>query len=197
MYICKEVLTKQVCQEILAGLTEWEKGRTNLDKSHKDNFEIRDSKYVNTVFQAITNHEIIKDYSFICKMATPRFNKYENSGKYSDHVDFFIQEGVRTDWSMTLFLTDDYEGGELNIGNQSIKLPAGDMVLYPSGQIHSVNPVTRGQRIAAITWAQSYVEDIHERDILAKLVDVMKKVPKEDLVNLSFVYNNLLRKWSK
>lgn len=206
MYICREVLTKQECKDLLSNLTDWEQGKTNLDKSHKNNLEIRDTEHNKYVFQKITQHEILQKYSFIRKMCEPRFNKYENSGKYNRHVDFFQQQGMRTDWSMTLFLTepDTYEGGELSIevpeGEQKYKLPAGDMIIYPSGHIHSVAPVTKGSRIAAIAWAESYVEDYHERNILARLVRLLNKPiteeNKDDMLDLSFVYNNLMRKWS-
>lgn len=207
MYICKEVLTKQECKNLLEKLTGWKQGQTNLDSTHKNNQEISGTELNKYVFQKITRHPTVRKYGFIKHMCEPRFNKYENSGKYAKHIDSFQQSGIRTDWSMTLFLTepDTYKGGELIVetdaGEASYKLPAGDMVLYPSGKVHSVESVSEGSRIAAIAWAQSYVEDLHERTILSKLVQLMDRPitedNKEDILKISFVYNNLMRRWSK
>lgn len=192
MIICRNVLTLEECKQIK--LNNWQEGHTNKDKTHKDNLEQIHAKYSELVKQRICEHPDIKMKSFIKKMTTPRFNRYNVGQKYAEHVDFFRQEGIQTDWSFTLFLTDDYEGGELVIDGTEVKLPRGDMILYPSGQLHEVLPVTKGTRTAAIGWAESYVSDVHERDILTKLA---VELNKGDNVNLSYVYNNLLRKWSK
>ena len=197
MIICKEVLTKNACKGILESLKDWEEGQSALGSSHKDNQELKNHPLSETIKEAIISHPDVRKYSFIKYMTQPRFNKYQDQGKYNDHVDFFRQEGIRTDWSMTLFLNDQYEGGELVLqtpyGEQQIKLPAGDMVIYPSGLIHRVNPVTKGERIAAISWAESFVEDHGNREILSTLVDIISDQPS---VKLSYVYDNLLRKWS-
>lgn len=196
MFICKEVITKQECKEILNNLTNWHDGITRLDKKHKNNQEQMHEKYSKLVFDRIASHPEMKLRSFIKKMTLPRFNKYDVGGKYSKHVDFFRQGDIRTDWSMTLFLTDQYDGGELCINNTEIKLPAGDMMVYESGQIHEVKPVIKGSRIAAIAWAESEIRDAHERDILTKLAELMlTEKDKGRMVDLSYVYNNLLRKW--
>lgn len=200
MFICKEVLTKAEVADVLTRLTEWEQGNAQLGKDHKDNQEIKGSPVAEFITQKIASHEKVKLYGFFKQMMTPMFNRYKDSGKYNRHVDFFIQNGVRTDWSMTLFLSepDTYEGGELIIQEQpdketSVKLEAGDMVMYQSGNIHRVTPVTKGERIAAVTWAESFVEDHNNRQILYKVVEMIKKYQD---VELSYIYNNLLRKWS-
>lgn len=193
MIICREVLSKDAVKSITDNLRDWKEGQSVLGPDHKQNLEIKNHPLSDKVKEAIICHPDIKKYSFIKQITQPRFNKYSDQGKYNDHVDFFRQEGVRTDWSMTLFLSDDYEGGELVIDGKSIKLPAGDLVMYPSGHIHRVNPVTRGKRLAAIAWAESYVEDCGNRKILQALVDVMQHTND---VKLSYVYNNLLKKWS-
>ncbi|MEX2468246.1 MAG: Fe2+-dependent dioxygenase [Pseudohongiellaceae bacterium] len=213
MLICKDVLSKAECQQMLRDVRNvaWKDGFTHLDKSHKNNAEHVHKEHAEYVIAKVRQHPEIFQKAFLKHMTFPRFNKYETGQKYSRHVDYFLQEGIRTDWSMTLFLTepDEYEGGELLFDNERVKLPAGSMVLYESSKVHSVSPVTSGERIAVIAWAQSYIEDAQDRAILGKLAEVLAKpigtassTPeeieerKEEMVNLSFVYNNLLRKWS-
>ena len=110
--------------------------------------------------------------------------------------------------SATLFLSepDEYDGGELLIeeqfGAQAVKLAAGDMLLYPSSSLHQVTPVTRGQRICAITWMQSAVADGAAREMLYDLDQSIQALsldrPKDDpdIDRLVHVYHNLLRRWA-
>lgn len=214
MLICKDVLSKTECQQMLGDVRKvaWKDGFTQFDKSHKSNTEHVHKEHAEYVIARVRQHPEVFQKAFLKHITLPRFNKYEVGQKYSRHVDYFLQEGIRIDWSMTLFLTepDEYEGGELLFDNERVKLPAGSMVLYESSKVHSVSSVTSGERIAAIAWAQSYIEDAQDRAILGKLAEVLAKPVgtassspeeieerKEEMVNLSFVYNNLLRKWSK
>jgi PKHD-type hydroxylase len=145
----------------------------------------------------------------------PLFNRYAGGGQYGTHLDGAIRpvEGtgdqLRTDLSLTLFLSDpaDYDGGELVIedlfGERAIKLPAGDAVLYPGTSLHRVTPVTRGERLAAFTWAQSLVRADDERSLLFQLDVAIQQIPDPDgagqasKVRLSNVYHNLLRRWAE
>lgn len=214
MLICKDVLSKTECQQILADIrnTGWKEGFTHFDRSHKSNTELVHEEHGKFIISKVRNHPEVFQKAFLKHMTMPRFNKYELGQKYDRHVDYFLQEGIRIDWSMTLFLTepDEYEGGELLFDSEKVKLPGGCMVLYESNKVHSVLPVTSGERIAVIAWAQSYIEDAQDRAILGKLADVLAKPigtdssmaeeiaeRKEEMVNLSFVYNSLLKKWSK
>lgn len=199
-----DILTKKECTDIVNQLSNWEKGRTHLDKSHKDNLEIKNTELNKFIYQKIVSK--IQKHTFLKKLCEPRFNMYNVSQKYSKHCDSFMQQGIRTDWSMTLFLVepDTYEGGELVVEfsgeEKSYKLPAGQMIVYPSGRVHEVLPVTKGTRIAAIAWGESYIRDELERDILYKTLKLLDrpitKDNKSDMIELSFIYNNLLRKWS-
>lgn len=109
----------------------------------------------------------------------PLFNRYQGGETFGYHIDNAIRstsEGmVRTDLSATLFLSepDTYQGGELVIqdtyGQQSIKLAAGSLVLYPSTSLHQVTPVTSGERTAAFMWLQSMVRDEGQRRLLFQL----------------------------
>jgi PKHD-type hydroxylase len=115
---------------------------------------------------------------------------------------------VRTDLSATLFLSDpaDYDGGELVIedmfGQRSIKLPAGDLVLYPSTAVHHVAPVARGTRLASFFWIQSMVRDNEQRAVLFEVDSIVQKLggaggaQHDEALKLAGVYHNLLRFWA-
>src|SRR5688572_289756 len=122
------------------------------------------------------------------KSFPPLFNRYAGGQDFSTHVDnaVRIQRGsefrVRSDLSATLFLADpdSYEGGELLIegqfGAQSVKLPAGDMVLYPSSSLHRVTPVTEGTRVASLFWIQSMVRDDGARRLVFELDQAVQRL---------------------
>lgn len=149
-----------------------------------------------------------------CRILPPRFNKYEGGGAYGFHIDNAIfphpttGQQIRTDVSSTVFFSDpdEYEGGELIIadtyGEQSVKLNAGDIVVYPGNSLHKVNPVTRGTRFASFLWTQSMVREAHKRSILWELDQSIQKLAQlnsdpEDLARLSGVYHNLIREWAQ
>lgn len=145
----------------------------------------------------------------------PKFNRYCENETYGAHIDGSLMQipgtnlTLRTDLSATLFLAepDEYEGGELTIetqyGAQTVKLPAGDMVLYPSTSLHQVSPVTQGARVASFFWIQSMVRDIQERETLFELDQSVQSLSAElgathpQVVKLSGVYHNLMRQWAK
>ncbi len=145
----------------------------------------------------------------------PLFNRYEGGGEFGLHVDNAIRQQrgggvrIRSDLSATLFLSEpeDYDGGELIIeemyGPQSVKLPAGDLVLYPSKSLHQVMPVTRGARVSSFMWMQSLIRDDGDREMLFRLDVATQRVasekgPKDQaVIELTGVYHNLLRRWSE
>ena len=161
----------------------------------------------------------------------PLFNRYGGTANaFGNHVDNAIRQvrgsqrdtqhgrdtqngieskqWVRTDLSATLFLAapSEYDGGELMIddtyGSHSVKLPAGDLVLYPSTSLHRVQPVTRGARVASFFWIQSMVRDDGQRTLLFDLDLAIQRLGADDaaghpaLVQLTGVYHNLLRRWA-
>ena len=139
-------------------------------------------------------------------MTLPRFNKYEVGQKYSKHIDAFKQSGIQTDWSYTLILEPAEKGGELEINiegeDRTFKLEAGDIIFYPSGNIHQVKPVTKGTRIAAIGWIESLITRNDQQKIISHIIDVMQKLDgteehKDNVLKLSYSYHNLMRLWSK
>ncbi len=138
------------------------------------------------------------------------FSRYQGGMYYGTHIDNAImgdEKLMRSDLSLTLFLSDPatYTGGELVIestqGEQAFKLDAGSMVVYPTTTLHRVEPVTEGERLAAVTWVQSLVRDAHKREILFDLDTVRDtlfqksgKTAEFDLLSKSIA--NLLRKWA-
>ena len=148
------------------------------------------------------------------KIFPPLFNRYAGGQHFATHVDnaVRIQRGsefrVRADLSMTVFLEDpdSYDGGELLVegqfGAQSVKLPAGDAILYPSSSLHKVAPVTRGRRVASFFWIQSMVRDDGARRLLFEMDSAVQRVSAElgqadrSVVELTGVYHNLLRRWA-
>jgi PKHD-type hydroxylase len=148
----------------------------------------------------------------------PLFNRYDAGMNFAAHIDNAIRfvkpslgKGapirVRTDMSATLFLTDpqDYDGGELMIedtyGHHSVKLPAGDLVLYSATSRHHVTPVTRGSRWAAFFWIQSMIRDEAARTMLYELDTAIQGLRRQlgesdEVVRLTGLYHNLVRRWA-
>ena len=149
--------------------------------------------------------------AFAAKIAAPYYAKYTVGMHYGNHVDDPVMgpanQRYRSDISITLFLNapENYDGGELIIntafGEQSVKLNAGDAVLYPSSSTHRVAEVTRGERLVAITWLQSTVRDPAKREILYNLSQARETMLKTaaastETEQLSNAYMNLVRMWS-
>jgi len=143
------------------------------------------------------------------RMADFIFARYQPGMTYGDHVDDPIMGGgkFRTDVSMTIFLNDpsEYEGGELVVrtpfGDQKTKLAAGSAVVYPSGSVHHVAEVTKGERLVALTWVQSFVRDASQRELLFELDSarehLLKTEPDSDHAkSVDRSYSNLLRMWA-
>ncbi|MCW3837478.1 Fe2+-dependent dioxygenase [Sphingomonas canadensis] len=148
------------------------------------------------------------------KVFPPLFNRYSGGQAFGTHVDnaVRIQRGtefrVRSDLSMTVFLEapEAYDGGDLLIedqyGVQSVKLPAGHAILYPSSSLHRVEPVTRGCRVASFFWLQSMVRDDGARRLLFELDQAVQRLGGQlgqddrSVIELTGVYHNLLRRWA-
>ena len=178
----------------------------------KNNEQARDSATLRLlrerVSKAIEGNEVFAA-AVRPKALTPLlFSRYGPGREYGTHVDNPLIDGVRTDVSFTLFLAppDTYGGGELVIetlgGEEDIKLPAGHLVAYPSTTLHRVAPVTDGERLAAVGWAQSYVRDGARREILfdletarRRLFEQSGKTPEFDLLAKSAA--NLFRMWAE
>ena len=146
------------------------------------------------------------------KVFPPLFNRYVGGQAFGTHVDnaVRIRRGsdfrIRSDLSATLFLSEDYNGGELVIegqfGEQRVKGAAGDLLVYPASSLHRVEPVTRGVRLASFFWIQSMVRDDGARRLLFELDDGVQAAAvamgqgDAAVVKLTGVYHNLLRRWA-
>jgi PKHD-type hydroxylase len=149
------------------------------------------------------------------RIVPPLFNRYEASHAFAPHIDNAVRgkpgsvDAIRTDIAATLFLSapEDYDGGELTIadtyGAHQVKLPAGDLIVYPASSIHHVTAITRGVRFAAFFWAQSLIRSETSRNLIFDL-DRAIGVVRANLgdahgasVSLTACYHNLLRQWAE
>jgi PKHD-type hydroxylase len=166
-----------------------------------------------SILSALERHPLFISAALPQKILPPMFNRYAGGDTYGNHIDSAIQidrrngEQVRTDISVTVFLSepDDYKGGELVIedtyGSHEVKLPAGDVIIYPATSLHRVEPVVAGTRVASFLWVQSLVRDAWQRNMLFELdMNLLKLRAQigntEEIVALTGHYNNLLRQWS-
>lgn len=166
------------------------------------------------VLAALEQHPLFISAALPHRIYPPMFNRYQGGMQFGSHVDGSIRllpgtgEKIRTDLSATLFLMppESYDGGELLIedtyGTQTVKLAAGDMILYPASSLHRVNAVTRGTRLACFFWVQSMVRDDGQRTMLFDLDSAIQRLTATNAdeaarVRLAGIYHNLLRTWSQ
>ncbi len=188
--------------------------------AHKRNEQLSQDSAQSQQLRALVLAALQRDALFFSaalpkKIFNPLFNRYSGeSNFYGDHVDGAVlrckspEQWVRSDISCTLFLAEpeEYEGGELRIqeahSERLVKLPAGDMVLYPSSSVHQVAPVTRGARLASFFWIESMVRSTEQRLLLwnmdMDLLQLRSRIGDTDpaVVGLTGAYHNLLRMWA-
>jgi PKHD-type hydroxylase len=222
VHIPNVLTTAQVaeCRAALDG-AEWSDGRATAGYQStrvKNNRQLPETHPVarqlgDMILTALDRNPLFMSAALPLKVVPPLFNRYEGGQAYGNHIDGAIRpvagtpHRVRTDLSATLFLTDpgDYDGGELvmedTFGSERVKLPAGDMVLYPGTSVHRVEPVTRGSRISAFFWIQSMVRSDDRRKMLFELDGAIQKLAvsasdQEPVVRITNIYHNLLRQWA-
>jgi PKHD-type hydroxylase len=166
------------------------------------------------IFGALLSNVILVTRALPIRFTPALFSCYEGGETYGTHVDGGImqmpapQVPLRADLAATLFISspEDYDGGELTIedmfGEQTVKLPAGDMIVYPASSLHRVQPVTRGKRLVSFFWFQSAIRSDEARMLLTLLnagIERFLQVAPNDkgVMHLLGVYNNLLRMWSE
>ncbi|MBN8605674.1 MAG: Fe2+-dependent dioxygenase [Caulobacterales bacterium] len=168
----------------------------------------------NLILDALEKAPLFIAAALPLKIFPPLFNRYGVGQTFGMHVDNALrvrQDGqfrIRADLSATLFLSEpeDYDGGELIIedtyGGHSVKLAAGDMVLYPSSSLHRVEPVTRGARVASFFWIQSMVRETAQRALLFDMDMAIQQLSTQvgidhpAVISLTGNYHNLLRMWA-
>lgn len=184
------------------------KCNSQLPEEHPVSRELGD-----LVLAALQRNALFVSAALPLKVFPPLFNRYEGGQAFGTHVDNAIRQvggtphRIRTDLSATLFFSepDEYDGGELHVedtyGVHAVKLPAGDMVLYPSTSLHHVRPVTRGARMASFFWVQSMIRTDGERALLFDLDRAIQQLNSgiaadSVSVQLTGIYHNLLRCWA-
>jgi PKHD-type hydroxylase len=201
--------------------TDWVDGRTTVGAQGaqvKQNRQLREGSPLalelgQAVLEALARHPLFFSAALPRRTCPPLFNSYAGGEHYGAHVDGALRrvpdgQWLRTDVSSTLFLSDpdEYDGGELIVtdayGEHEVKLPAGDLILYPSTSIHRVEPVTRGARVCSFFWTQSMVRDDMRRGLLLELDQNIQSLRARlgdcpELVGLTGHYHNLLRQWSE
>ncbi|MES1264269.1 MAG: Fe2+-dependent dioxygenase [Variovorax sp.] len=219
-----DVLSAEQVHEIRPALeaTDWVDGRETVGVQGaqvKRNRQLPEHSPVGRelgriILGALSHNPLFFSAALPIRFVPPLFNRYEGGEHYGLHVDGSVRavpgtgEQLRTDLSCTLFLCDpeDYEGGELEVvdtyGTHEVKLPAGDLILYPSSSLHRVHPVTGGARVCSFFWLQSMVRDERQRAMLFELDQVIQKLRGrlgecEESVALTGQYHNLLRMWSE
>jgi PKHD-type hydroxylase len=167
-----------------------------------------------SILAALQRSPLFMSAALPLKVFPPLFNRYSGGDAFGSHVDNAIRQvpgsphRIRTDLSATLFFIDPdgYEGGELVVedtyGSHRVKLPAGDMVLYPSTSLHHVTPVTAGARVCSFFWIQSLVRDDGRRTLLFDMDTAIQRLARDvpdhpSTIQLTGVYHNLLRQWSE
>ncbi len=223
-----DVLTPAQVAEARALLdaADWVDGKVTAGHQSakaKDNMQLPEAspaarKLGTMVLEALGKNPVFLSAALPLHVFPPLFNRYTGGQSFGTHVDNAIRQDlatgrrIRTDLSATLFLTgpDEYDGGELCIedtyGTQSVKLPAGHMVLYPSTSLHHVTPVTRGARVCSFFWLQSMIRSDEQRTLLFDLDCAIQRIAgafagqkaaDDSAVQLTGVYHNLLRQWAE
>jgi len=174
------------------------------------------------ILDALQGNALFFSAALPLRYLPPMFNRYEGGEHYGMHVDGSVRyiphatpnpaipggTALRTDLSCTLFLCEpeEYDGGELIVtdtyGEHEVKLPAGDLVLYPSSSLHRVEPVTRGARVCSFFWLQSMIRQDGQRTMLFELDQTIQKLRAQhgdtpETVQLTGHYHNLLRLWAE
>ena len=215
--IIKDVLSAEQCDQVVEDMAAmryqpgtktagWHarlvKNNEQVDRMHRGYKPLNDR-----VRQAIQNSA---EFTLACRprhLTDLKFSRYGDGHQYGSHVDDALMQGIRSDISFTLWLADpeSYDGGELVMenmdGHRPYKLDRGELIAYSSTSLHHVTPVTAGERICAVGWAQSWVRDAAHREILYEL-DIARrgifqresKSREFDLISKS--HANLTRMWA-
>lgn len=204
-----EILRKSLDKEELF----WEDGKQTAGKHAaevKNNLQLKrdvnlSKKLSKLIIKKILSNDLIKSFALPKKIHGTIFSKSKSGMKYGSHIDNPFMSSGRADLSFTIFLSskENYDGGALSIesfnSEKKFKLEAGEIIIYPSTYLHSVEEVITGERLVFIGWIESYVKSIEEREYLfdldAAARSLLAKYGRSDEVDLIFKsYSNLLRR---
>ena len=216
-YLTQQLLNSEELEIININLSKeglfWENGKKTAGKQaavEKNNLQLRrdsdlSKKFSNLITKKILSNELIKSFALPKKVHGTIFSKSKKGMKYGRHIDNPYMSSGRADLSFTIFLSskENYKGGSLSIENfnseEIFKLNAGEIILYPSTYLHSVEEVIDGERLVFIGWIESYIKSIEEREYLfdldAAARSLLAKYGRSSEVDLIFKsYSNLLRR---
>ena len=222
MIVIENVVSQEALADVSSALRElrWVDGRSTAgatarrvkrnqqaDLSSRTGTKVRD-----ILLEAVTRHPVVEAFARPLKFAPPLISCTGEGDTYGLHIDNPVmgkgEARLRTDLSFTLFLSppDAYEGGELEIETvfktESLKLPAGSMVIYPSTELHRVAPVTSGERFVFVGWIQSAIRDGAQRAILFDVTNLKAALARTlppgspELLTLAKTESNLMRLWA-
>jgi PKHD-type hydroxylase len=220
--ILQEVLAPEDIERVRRELSEltWSSGKRTAGAAARgvkenlqaDGSDPRVQALEKFVADALRRHPIFEIAARPARITRLIFSRYEPGMTYGTHTDDALmgsgEDKLRTDLAFTIFLADrsTYDGGALVVesplGEQEIALEAGDAILYPAGSIHHVAPVTKGSRLAAVGWVQSYIADAAQREILFDLSVARGRLAeaglaREEILRLDKAISNLLRMWAR
>ena len=216
-YLTHSLIKKSDALEIVKKLKEekssWQDGKktagshaakikhnSQLDKQSLISIELKDF-----ITNQIISNSLLKSFTLPSLIHGVMFSKSLAGDGYGTHIDNPYMPSGRSDLSFTLFLNDpkEYKGGELCIQTinktEKIKLSAGQIIIYPSTQLHSVAEVKGGERYVCVGWIQSYIQSNEDRNFLfgldAGAKGLLAKHGRSDELDLIFQsYSNLLRR---
>ena len=218
------VLSKEQLDECrqLLNKADWIDGKLtagNQAINVKSNLQLAENSQTLSYLREVITNALKTNPLFISAaipnhIISPFVNRYENNAAYGNHVDNSIlydatvEKSFRTDVSCSLFFTEpqEYEGGEMVIedtfGTHEVKLPAGDLILYPSTSLHRVEPVTSGVRMVSFMWVQSMIRSAWKRSMLFELDNTIQSLrvkhgETQESLNLSIHYHKLIQEWAE
>ncbi len=218
------VLSKEQLDECrqLLNKADWIDGKLtagNQAINVKSNLQLAENSQTLSYLREVITNALKTNPLFISAaipnhIISPFVNRYENNAAYGNHVDNSILydatvgKSFRTDVSCSLFFTDpqEYEGGEMIIedtfGTHEVKLPAGDLILYPSTSLHRIEPVTSGVRMVSFMWVQSMIRSAWKRSMLFELDNTIQSLrvkhgETQESLNLSIHYHKLIQEWAE
>ncbi len=215
-YLTQKLLTNEEINSIKTNINKeeklWEDGKKtagSLAANVKNNLQLSKNSEIskactNLISKKILSNPLIKSFTLPKTIHGVMFTKSSQNMKYGRHIDNPYMSTGRSDLSFTISLTDksQYQGGELVIetlnAENSFKLNSGEIIIYPSTYLHSVNEVKSGERLVCVGWIESYVKSIEQREFLFDLEagakGLLAKYGRSDELDLVYKsYSNLLR----
>lgn len=181
---------------------EWAQGKARTEEetgTTKRNSEILKHPLLESIGRRIVNHPGISIDCIPLKCHSPKFTRYQQGERYERHTDAPWMGSTRTDLACTLFLSDEYSGGDLEAEGVTVKGKPGEAIVYECGNVHRVTPVTEGERVCVITWIQSRIRDAGKRALVGEYRRFVEKLKDQPELYLEAGRFNsaLLRRWSE